>query len=269
MSNTPKTAEQRLAERLERDGVYTYPVDVPIPAGNRRTLEAVAFSLRRSLDGGDCYCGDGDKNYTCDHCHGVESLRELERMLNPEHRTVNPDRLGNPAEAIYLQHWRKQQETSPHVNNGVGTLEAILTPTRQTQGDGARMWIGSAYYHPMVSQRDAEVAASVVQWLGTNCGGAFVFECERMVKAAREAVHDYERRLSMAIQGREPVADTVDAITRQVVSHFHRADGVKFQEMYVRVRAAIEVATDKYRQAAEQFRAVLSEGLPEAGAATE
>lgn len=38
----------------------------------------------------------------------------------------------------------------------------------------------------VVSRRDAYVAATVIQWLGTNVGSGFVHECERKVAWLRE-----------------------------------------------------------------------------------
>lgn len=43
--------------------------------------------------------------------------------------------------------------------------------------------------HPVtpVSQRDADVAATVIQWLGTNCGACFLREAEeRIIAGAKE-----------------------------------------------------------------------------------
>jgi len=43
----------------------------------------------------------------------------------------------------------------------------------------------SCGYVPLVSQRDATVAATVIQWLGTNCGGAFIQDVENRIKQER------------------------------------------------------------------------------------
>lgn len=37
-----------------------------------------------------------------------------------------------------------------------------------------------------VTREQAEVAAAVIQWLGTDVGLGFVLECERKIRAARE-----------------------------------------------------------------------------------
>lgn len=242
-----KTVEERLTERLERDGIFTYPVDIPIPAGARKMLEGVAWTLRSELESGDCYCQDGVADGgKCRHCEGVEHLRELERFLDPEHRTVNPDRLGNAAEAIFLEQWQKLQQRSPHVNGGIGTLEAVLTPTRQTDTN-VLSWAFRPGYVPIVTQRDAEVAATVVQWLGTNCGGAFLAECERQVKAARAIRSEYEQAKFEEIQKRGTALSIVDVVSREVAAEFHRADGENFQKLRTRVAAAATVAADKCR----------------------
>ena len=80
-------------------------------------------------------------------------------------------------ERIYLEEWQKENEREPAVNHGRGALECILT--EQVAGFPLG---GGGFILRGVSQRDAEVAASVVQWLATNCGGAFLARCEKRIK---------------------------------------------------------------------------------------
>ena len=71
-------------------------------------------------------------------------------------------------ELVYLDIWRQLNKRSPGLNSGITYLEHILAPS-----DTASRY---------ATQREAYVAASLVQWLGTNCGQSFLFECERRCK---------------------------------------------------------------------------------------
>lgn len=74
-------------------------------------------------------------------------------------------------ERIFLKHWRKDNKGTPGINGGFGILELILS--NDINGTPAD-----------ISQRDAQVAATVVQWLGTNCGYAFLHDVNREIEAS-------------------------------------------------------------------------------------
>lgn len=76
------------------------------------------------------------------------------------------------AERVYAAHWLKANK--PTAGRPRGILELIL---RDEDGQ-----------LPTVSQRDAEVAASVIQWLGTNVGLGFIKDCERAIERQRDRV---------------------------------------------------------------------------------
>jgi hypothetical protein len=58
-------------------------------------------------------------------------------------------------------------------NSGRGVLESILSENPNE--------------HPAdITQRDATVAATVVQWLGTNCGQSFLHEVQREIEKSRK-----------------------------------------------------------------------------------
>lgn len=94
-------------------------------------------------------------------------------LFPPSYGTTRPDRLetGTP-ERIYYERWLKENKQVPGLNGGYGLLEHLLSTKPGIVA--------------MVSDRDSVVAASVVQWLGTNCGRGFIYECEREISAARE-----------------------------------------------------------------------------------
>ncbi|MDO8795391.1 MAG: hypothetical protein Q7J25_12300 [Vicinamibacterales bacterium] len=105
----------------------------------------------------------------------VEPLTQPE-LFEPVHASFHEDRLrhGIP-ERIYAEHWKSLNVRSPGVNHGYTYLEWILTPSGRAPGP--------------VSQRDASVAAAVIQWLGTNCGMAFLQSAERAIEQALAAEH--------------------------------------------------------------------------------
>jgi hypothetical protein len=104
---------------------------------------------------------------------------------------MHPDRLkrfytGYPnPEAFYLAAWRKVNSNK----TGQHYLAHILCPPDK-RAMGYNMW--------RYSRRDAVVAASVMQWLGTNVGRGFVLEVERQLEDARkrqDVVRATRRRL--------------------------------------------------------------------------
>jgi hypothetical protein len=93
------------------------------------------------------------------------------------------------AEDVFAEMWEKKNERKGGINFGLGYLELLLNDPPSSMGivedrKKPRPWRD-------ISQRDAMVAATVIQWLGTNCGGAFLDECEREIeKRKKEARND-------------------------------------------------------------------------------
>jgi hypothetical protein len=69
-------------------------------------------------------------------------------------------------ERIFLKHWRRENKRQAGTNGGYGALELILSEDSNCIAAG-------------ITQRDATVAATVIQWLGTNCGRSFLRDVER------------------------------------------------------------------------------------------
>lgn len=91
---------------------------------------------------------------------------------NPPHNSLQQARLNRMPEKVYADYWKKKNERCGGVNHGFTFLEWILAPN----GD----------WPEEVSERDAAVAASIIQWLGTNCGLGFMSECEREIKRVEQ-----------------------------------------------------------------------------------
>lgn len=92
-------------------------------------------------------------------------------LFEPEHRSNHLKRLAFSAhERAYLGQWQKLNERHSYLNGGWTTLEALMTPEGK-----ADLFVAA----PVITQRDAVVAASFAQWLGTNCGRAYIGASEK------------------------------------------------------------------------------------------
>jgi hypothetical protein len=77
------------------------------------------------------------------------------------------------AEAIYAAQWRRMNREWPDL------LGLVLAPD-----DGPRDLLTRQLAPVHVTRRDAAVAASIIQWIGTSVGHGFVQGCERVVDEA-------------------------------------------------------------------------------------
>lgn len=131
-----------------------------------------ALSLLHSIASQDCYCeerGCSPETPHCDVMHARAAKIKLEAALDPKVRSLHANRLTNPSERICFEVWQKENQKIAGLNDGYGVLEWVLCPP------------GQRWPSP-VSQRDMDVATAIVQWLGTNCGHAMLWEIERRIK---------------------------------------------------------------------------------------
>lgn len=150
-------------------------------------LEAIEAHLDYASSG-DHYCEqDGCTIETpkCTDRHLQVALRQLREVLEPAHVSMSPERLSNDAERIYAEHWKRQNTRSPGLNGGYTLLEHLLCPRERPAGESFKDPMTGREIPERVSERDAAVAASVVQWLGTNCGQAFIITAEKEIEQAR------------------------------------------------------------------------------------
>lgn len=94
----------------------------------------------------------------------------FQRRRLKKYRDVNPER-------VYIAEWKKLNRE--RLSGGWTYIEHILAPDGNT-------------VRP-VSRRDMAVAASVIQWLGTNCGLAFIKRCEGNIEALRVGTEEARR----------------------------------------------------------------------------
>lgn len=76
-------------------------------------------------------------------------------------------------EEVFARIWRKYNKRDPGVNFNCTYLELILSTDEHTA-------------RTSLTQRDATVATTIIQWLGTNIGQCFLKECEQAIEKARK-----------------------------------------------------------------------------------
>ena len=223
-------------DRLESAGVFTYPIDVPRTAG---LMEAVGKAVHALGDLAEQECLNNEESECrCEVCQAREAIKAVEAALIPEHRTLNPERLSHAPEEIFFRRWVEKQKAEAGVNGGWGLLELLLSPTR-IRRDNFIFDTHRPFYVPPITKRDAEVAATVVQWLGTSCGRCFIEECEREIVKSGKDRHDFDQAHHKTICQPDRILPRDESLARQAVAYFLRADDPKFDQAVRRVVGAI------------------------------
>lgn len=98
------------------------------------------------------------------------------------HVGLNPGRLPfGRLERAFAARWADICRPQSGINFGYGMLQDLMMVPRKDRGG----WIGRLSWRHgfkpafLVNQRDATIVATVIQWLGTNVGFAFLIECLR------------------------------------------------------------------------------------------
>ena len=104
-----------------------------------------------------------------------EKAKDSTAQYNPPHNSLQEARLNRMPERVYAEKWKIMNNRNIGYYDGYTAIELILAPNGE---------IGEIQ---PVSKRDAEVAACVIQWLGTNCGFHFMLDCEAKIKKAEKA----------------------------------------------------------------------------------
>lgn len=155
------------------------------PELNDRLVEAI--NEMADIADRDCYGSDRDADpCDCDTCAAKRAIAKLNKIRLPVVRSLQEYRCSH-AERVYFDAWVDQNTRKPGLNGGYGTLELIL---RGERDESLPKWGSHMPAH--VSQRDMDVATTVVQWLGTNCGRCFIDQCEREWEKRREERRDFE-----------------------------------------------------------------------------
>ena len=183
------------------------------------------------MESGDepCHCGMEEEDYGMGKCTN-ENPRCSERRkynayqrmlvaLKPKHLAVrHTRRMSNPWEDVFALEWQKLCER--HRGNEGSQLDHLID--RQA------------------SCRDAIVAASVMQWLGTSCGRGFLHECNRIGSARQDIIDDLDLHTT-GFTNREPrceptVANMIDTFA---ASFIDRENKQTFERMTTALEALI------------------------------
>lgn len=163
--------------------------DEVIQSLKRLPVQAIDWLNGISTQSCDCDLhGESRIDNPCGVCQARRAQQLIDDVLLPKHEVLWPERMKNLAERIFVDAWRKR---SPGLNGGYGTLELILQQEAEAMKSKGGFGCLSMGYVPHVSQRDATVAASIIQWLGTNCGGSFLANCEAEIKKQRAERESY------------------------------------------------------------------------------
>ena len=105
---------------------------------------------------------------------GIRRLAIVHQGLRPE-RQHDGSSSGH-REAAFAKQWAKQCEPVSAVNDGNGTLQGLMNEK------------DNPHYVYEITQRDATIVATVIQWLGTNCGMEF------LGRALRDCGYELEKK---------------------------------------------------------------------------
>lgn len=104
-----------------------------------------------------------------------EEFEEMTKNNGRKNVGWRTDRLSydpNDIENALSSHWKKENKKEAHINHGQGILQDLFYET-----EGNPMNLMNPVQRVMkINNRDRLVAATVVQWLGTNCGKCFLNE---------------------------------------------------------------------------------------------
>jgi len=101
-------------------------------------------------------------------------------------RTKFVDPINNDPnrEKAFSQNWRKVNKKQAGINYGLGVLQDLLIEQPVNPIKPARMIL-------KVSRRERFIVATVIQWLGSNCG--FIFLDEALKKCGYKIVKDEKK----------------------------------------------------------------------------
>jgi hypothetical protein len=112
-----------------------------------------------------------EKGYCSYRCLEYDEIRQ---MINAgikdegyRHYRTMQDR--GDREKILIEHWKKENEARPGINFGFGLLQDLFM-------ESSKDFIQRARATLVIEPRDRYVAATVIQWLGTNVGFCFLQE---------------------------------------------------------------------------------------------
>lgn len=99
-----------------------------------------------------------------------------------KHNSVDKMRLKRvnaDLENAFAEEWKKENETRCSGTHFLGLLQSLMIPKDRLfkEGGDCTNWLKRCRIK--ITQREAIIAATVIQWLGTNVGFLFMNRCLR------------------------------------------------------------------------------------------
>lgn len=155
--------------------------------------------------GMDHLCDDENctiENPVCSEMHTKAAMRAIRNILDPPMKSLHPTRTAfSDSERVFLEEWQKENDrtyTTPLLN-------MLLRPEKDKDGPPVR-----------ITQRDAEVATTIIQWLGTNCGGCFVDVCLKRIKELKAMRGEWSGVVLM----NKPASDRAKEVAEMLTAPF-------------------------------------------------
>jgi hypothetical protein len=205
---------------------------------NDAQVQALAQASNAMAELAERECWNDDKQNPCtlespkcDTCSARRAMALIDQVLGGHPETLHADRLTNPPERIYYERWCKENQRHSWLNSGFTTLEWILCPTNQSRPGP-------------VNPHDAKVAATVIQWLGTNCGHGFLRQCEAEIARDRGDRGVFEHAAWQAEYNHKPLAGPpfLDEWAHTIASRYCSITKIDHPPMERAIRAALALA---------------------------
>lgn len=109
-------------------------------------------------------------------------LEAISRIVNKDdvwsqHVGLSFDRVAhNEREKAFYEQWKKENEPRSHINYGHGILQDLFFLQVKDSPNHFMNVFNNLYCHTEINKRDRMIVATVIQWLGSNCGMAFLHE---------------------------------------------------------------------------------------------
>jgi len=107
-----------------------------------------------------------------------KSPREAFKGFNFLHNVKSSDKsmevkrvLYNPLEMLFARKWAEENRRCKYMNYGYGILQDLFMERKGLHSFASPVKI--------ISNRERMIVATVIQWLGTNCGFSFLSEVLR------------------------------------------------------------------------------------------
>ena len=129
---------------------------------------------------------------------------------------------GCNTEAVFAEKWEEENHPRPGFNGGDGILSSLMRTRARVDVNDPDPNLLLFETNPTVTRRERVVAATVIQWLGTNVGWCFLTQClsacgfllieetsyERQVQSVADArIHAERQKMEERIAEAEAARD--------------------------------------------------------------